>query len=68
MYNFLIQYVSCRKYGLNPMWLPRKDEEITINKIVEGGEHTHSLLTNVVTGVTNSDCKLPCSTLSVSTR
>ena len=55
-----------RQQGLNPFWIPDPLTNITRYKYIENGKTIAlPVLANTVYGVTTSDCKIPCTTVSV---
>ena len=59
---------SFEKYGLNPVWAADTSRNITTNVTIENGHKLQNLLSNIVNGVTTSECKVPCTTIFVTTR
>ena len=59
---------SCRESGLNPIWLKNPLANVT-SKLVFGDNKFGEVKTsNLLTGATQSDCKLPCTTVAAKTR
>ena len=53
--------------GLNPIWAADPYQNITENNVVSNHED-YSIIANYVKGITETDCKHPCNTLSTTTR
>ena len=53
--------------GINPIWAADKTKNITDYNIVSS-ESEYYILVNFYKGITETDCKHPCTTLSASTR
>ena len=53
--------------GINPIWAADETKNITDVNIVSNSNE-YSILSNLYKGVSDMECKHPCTTLSVSTR